>query len=75
MLTDELRAVIGIWSAYFINHSDFYVKFRIGDSNVIVWQKDDRILFWVNKIGTVINCKFENIIHLCQMIRLFLEKD
>lgn len=72
MLSAELRAVIGIWSDYFINKGDQHIKFRINNKVVKVWIDKDIYCFFIEDHDFYIRAYGPDIVKYCRIIQKML---
>ena len=68
-----LRAVIWIWSAYFINCLNDVVKFRINNKIVKVWIERKTYVFYVEDYNFYISAYGTDVVNYCQIIQKMLE--
>lgn len=77
-ISDEIKAVIGIWSEFFINRINDSAKFKINKNMVYVYKDNDRIWFYISyKDRTSMNasCTRENLFSACSHLRKMLEAE
>lgn len=77
-ISDEIKAVIGIWSEFFTNRINDSAKFKINKNMVYVYKKDDRIWFYISyKDRTSMNasCTQESLFSTCRHLRKMLEAE
>lgn len=77
-LSDEIKAVIGIWSEYFINRINSSAKFKIHKCMVYTYIHDDRVWFYIShKDGSSMNasCTRENLLSTCRRLRKMMEAE
>lgn len=73
MLTAELRAVIGIWSEYFINRSNKVLKFRINNYLIKVWAGRNSYIFYVEDANIYISAHGHDVVKYCRMVHKMIE--
>lgn len=69
----RLRAVIGIWSIYFINCSNDTVKFRIHNKIVKAWIESKTYVFVIEDYDLHIRAYGTDIVNYCTAIQKMLE--
>lgn len=75
-ISDEIKAVLGIWSEFFINMIDDSAKFKINKNMICVYKRNDRIWFYISyKDGSNMNasCTRENLFSTCRRLRKMME--
>ena len=73
MISPMLRAVIGIWSEWFINHSNNVLKFRINNKIVKVWVEKKIYVFFIEDYDFYIRAYSPDVVSHCQNIKRMLE--
>mgnify|MGYP000998453273 CR=1 FL=1 len=77
-MSDEIKAVIGIWSDYFLVRINGSAKFRINKNTIYVDKHDDLTLFYIHhKDGSNMRvyCTCENLIPTCRRLRKMMEAE
>lgn len=74
MLNDKLRAVIGIWSEFFINHSHNILKFNINNTIVQVSLDNGSYIFIVEDYDLYIQTMGVDVVKYCRAIKKMLER-
>lgn len=74
MLNDKLRAVIGIWSEFFINHSHNILKFNINNTIVQVFLDNGSYIFIVEDYDLYIQTMGADVVKYCRAIKKMLER-
>lgn len=74
MLNDKLRAVIGIWSEFYINHSHNVLKFNINNTLVQVLLDNGAYVFIIADYDFYIQTLGPDIVMYCRAIRKMLER-
>lgn len=74
MLNDKLRAVIGIWSEFFINHSHNILKFNINNTIVQVMLDNGSYIFIVEDYDLYIQTMGVDVVKYCRAIKKMLER-
>lgn len=74
MLNDKLRAVIGIWSDFFINHSHNILKFNINNTIVQVMLDNGSYIFIVEDYDLYIQTMGVDVVKYCRAIKKMLER-
>ena len=74
MLNDKLRAVIGIWSEFFINHSHNILKFNINNTIVQVLLDNGSYIFIVEDYDFYIQTMGVDVVKYCRAIKKMLER-